>query len=419
MATEQEVITTKLDISKKSRDVRLSRRISTAVRSFRVLKNLTPEQVDNFMKSYQIYSLDWADEKMMLDALGPNYQKKVGECLADYYSVLNHLCALGEVEKMYIPPAIDLSQNLVMNQILYEERIANELKLPPNAKVLELGCGRGRVAAHISKVAPGTQITGLNIDSDQIASAQSFNRQQHLSNQFQVHDFNELPLPLPTNHFDSFYEIQAFSLAKDHLKLFQELYRVLKPGARLSILDYVSLPAYDPEDPHHQKLMQRVKPLLGAVGTPTPQSMVDAMEAAGFKVLEHGNASTGCDGLQAPLIEKADGYFKRAKATILAGVRLGLLPPHFKILFNRLTQDCDAFIEADRARLITTTYHWLAVKPKLDDDSAYASLASSERALHVHTPSPAALSEAGSSSQLPTPNPEPSSETSPAPGTRA
>ncbi|EME87167.1 uncharacterized protein MYCFIDRAFT_84237 [Pseudocercospora fijiensis CIRAD86] len=378
---EQEATTTNLDLSKKSRDVRLSRRISTAVRSFRVLKNLTPEQVDNFMKSYQIYSLDWADEKLMLDALGPNYQKKVGECLADYYSVLNHLCALGEVEKMYIPPAIDLSQNLVMNQILYEERIANELKLPPNAKVLELGCGRGRVAAHISRVAPGTQITGLNIDPDQITSAKSFNKQQHLSNHFQVHDFNDLPLPLPTNHFDSFYEIQAFSLAKDHTKLFQELYRVLKPGARLSILDYVSLPAYDPTNPHHQTLMQRVKPLLGAVGTPTPQSIIDAMETAGFEVLEHSNASTACSGLQAPLIEKADGYFKRLKATIVTAVRMGLLPPHFNKLFHRLTQDCDAFIEADRARLITTAYHWLAVKPKLTDDSAYASLANSEGAL--------------------------------------
>ena len=90
---EQEALTTQLDFSKKSRDIRSTRRIATALRSFRVLKNLTPEQVDNFMKSYQIYSLDWADEKMMLDSLGPNYSKKVGECLADYYSVLNHLCA--------------------------------------------------------------------------------------------------------------------------------------------------------------------------------------------------------------------------------------------------------------------------------------------------------------------------------------
>lgn len=38
---------------------------------------------------YIIYSLDWNDEKTMLETLGPNYQQQVGACLSDYYSVLN------------------------------------------------------------------------------------------------------------------------------------------------------------------------------------------------------------------------------------------------------------------------------------------------------------------------------------------
>lgn len=51
----------------------------------------------------------------------------------------------------YIPPAIDLDENLRMNQILYEESVAKELLLPDNAQVLDLGCGRGRVAAHMTR----------------------------------------------------------------------------------------------------------------------------------------------------------------------------------------------------------------------------------------------------------------------------
>ena len=39
-------------------------------------------------------------------------------------------------------------------------------------------------------------------------------------------------------------------------------------------------------------------------------------------------------------------------------------------LFNRMTQDSDAFIEADGSRLITTCYHWVAEKPR--DDSSPA-----------------------------------------------
>jgi sterol 24-C-methyltransferase len=128
---------------------------------------------------------------------------------------------------------------------------------------------------------------------------------------------------------------------------------------------------------------------IGAVGTPTPQSLANALKAAGFRLLQSNNASI--DGLQAPLIEKADGYFRRARKAILAAVRVGLLPQHFKTLLNRLTKDCDAFIEADRARLITTSYHWLAEKP-LDavlphhDDSGLGSLAGSREAVTSASP---------------------------------
>lgn len=380
-----------LDLSKKSRGNQRLRRIETALRSFRVLRRLTPEQVDSFMQSYIIYDLDWANETEMLETLGLDYQKKVGECLSDYYSVLNHLCAIGELEKMYIPPAMDLDESIVMNQILYEESVAKELLLPPASHVLDLGCGRGRVAAHMSRVT-GAKVTGLNIDADQIASAKAFNEQMGLSNNFVCADFNDLPLPFPDNHFDGFYQIQAFSLAKDHKALCQELYRVLKPGARVSLLDWASLDAYDPDNMHHQDLMRRIKPLIGAVGTPTPRSLEKALDSAGFLVLESNNASI--DGLQAPLIERADGYFRTARRALLGLVRMGLLPAHFRTLFNRLTQDCDCFIEADRARLITTSYHWLAEKPLsgsnmgIDAALKMESSASSDTAVNLSEPSP-------------------------------
>ena len=80
-----------------------SNRLKTFRASFKYLHDLTPQQVDDFMASYVIYNLDWANEDQMIAALGPHYRQKVGECLKSYYGVLNHLCALGDVEKMYIP----------------------------------------------------------------------------------------------------------------------------------------------------------------------------------------------------------------------------------------------------------------------------------------------------------------------------
>ena len=329
--------------------------------AFRYLSNLSQKQVDDFMASYVIYNLDWSNEQAMVDVLGPNYQEKVGDCLKSYYGVLNHLCALGDVEKMYIPPSMSRKATVLENQLLYECSIAEDLQIKPGQRVLDLGCGRGRVAAHIARVT-GAHITGLNIDPNQIAQARDFNEKAGFANNsFVEQDFNSLPLPFDDQTFDGFYQIQAFSLCKDLRAMCAEIFRILKPGARFSMLDWVSFPAYDPDNEEHVALMRRVKPLIGAVGTPTPKLLEEALTDAGFTVERSDNASL--DGLQAPLIETVDTYFRTMRQVILGLVKIRVLPPHFKTLINRLCLDGEAFVEMDYKRLITTSYRIIALKP--------------------------------------------------------
>ncbi|KAI1412513.1 S-adenosyl-L-methionine-dependent methyltransferase [Hypoxylon sp. FL1857] len=338
------------------------KRWKTFFKAFKHIHNLTPKEVEDFMASYEIYNLDWANENEMIKAFGPNYQQRVGDCLRAYYSVLNHLCSLGDVEKMYIPPLMDKKASVLDNQLLYEESIARDIGLKPGMKVLDLGCGRGRVAAHMTSFS-GAQVTGLNIDANQIAQAKEWNERCGFSNEFVVHDQNDLPLPFADESFDAFYEIQALSLCKDPAASFKEIYRVLKPGAKFSLLDWVSLPPYNPEDPVHAGLMRRVKPLIGAVGTPTPAGFEKALMDAGFTVTKSDNPSI--DGLQAPLIDKVDIYFRSVRRVIHGLVRLRALPPHFKVLIDRLCLDGQAFVQMDNMRLITTTYRIIAEKPSV------------------------------------------------------
>lgn len=260
---------------------------------------------------------------------------------------------------MYIPPQMDKQASVLDNQLLFEETIARDLGLKAGDRVLDLGCGRGRVAAHMAKYS-GAQVTGLNIDPNQIAQAISFNKEIGLSNEFVEHDLNDLPLPFADASFDAFYEIQALSLCKDPRALFQEIFRILKPGAKFILCDWVSLPAYDPKNAEHAELMRRVKPLIGAVGTPTPTSFEAALRNAGFSVSCSDNPSI--DDLQAPLIDKVDIYFRAMRQAILAGVKLRLVPYHFKTLINRLCLDGQAFVKMDNMRLSTTTYRVVAEK---------------------------------------------------------
>ncbi|KAK6064688.1 methyltransferase domain-containing protein [Seiridium cupressi] len=338
------------------------KRSKTFWKSFKYLKNLTPQQVDDFMASYVIYNLDWNNEAEMVDALGLDYQQKVGDCLRAYYGVINHLCALGDVEKMYIPPLMDKQASVLDNQLLNEEAIAREIGLKAGDKVLDLGCGRGRVAAHMANYT-GAIVTGLNIDPDQIAQAREFNAKLGLVNDFVEHDQNDLPLPFADDSFDAFYEIQALSLCKDPKALFKEIFRVVKPGSKFLLMDWVSLPAYDPTNEEHLQLMRRVKPLIGAVGTPTPSSFESALKDAGFNVTISDIPSL--DGRQAALIDKVDIYFRAVRQMILGGVAMKLLPEHFKTLINRLCLDGQAFVKMDAMRLCTTVYRVVAEKPSV------------------------------------------------------
>src|SRR5262245_2445793 len=90
-----------------------SYRCKPALDSFKTLWRLPPEKVEAFLDSYDIYDYDWADEAELIRDKGIDYYEEVKRKLVDYYSVLNHLCAIGEVEKMYIPPALDLSASIL------------------------------------------------------------------------------------------------------------------------------------------------------------------------------------------------------------------------------------------------------------------------------------------------------------------
>ena len=336
-------------------------RLATISQSLKALYTLSPQKIDAFLSSYDMYDHDWADEKLLVEKLGSDYYGKIKKKLVDYYSVLNHLCAIGQVEKMYIPPAMDLSKSIIENQNLFEKKMSQDLGIRKGDQVLDIGCGKGRIASNMASMT-GAHVTGINLDPTQLKAATEFAVRRGLSKQcqFKQWDLNEIPFPFPDNSFDAIYHVQVFTYSKDLLKLFKEVHRMLKPGARLGCLDWVRLSKYDSRDAYHVNLMRQIKPLIGAIGSPSSEEYVDLLKKAGFQIRIDENASI--DGLQAPLIENADKFFTRTTRLINILARCKILPAHFKLLFDRLTKDGQSFVEADRLRLVTTSYYIVAEK---------------------------------------------------------
>jgi len=324
-------------------------RLKTRLTALRKLYRLDPREIEAFMDSYLLFEGDWNE---------PNGKRE--EQIIDYYNVLNHLCSLGNVEKMYFPPELDEGVGVTANQELFERKMMVDIGAGPGKRVLDIGCGRGRVAAHVARHS-GAFVHGINIDPSQVANARDFAERSGLASrtEFTRTSLNDR-LPFADATFDGAYQIQAFTYAKDLVAVCAEIGRVLRTGARISALDWVLLPAYDPTDPHHIDLVRRACGILGAIASPTVGDITTALEKAGFDIVLSDNPSI--DRQQYRMITREDRYFQRLRGLIDLGVRVRFFPPHFQLLVDRLMQDADALIELDRMGIGTTCYQIVAEK---------------------------------------------------------
>lgn len=327
-------------------------RFSTSAKALYALYTLPKEHVDKFLDSYQLFEKEHISKE------------EDAELIVNYYQVVNHLCAVGDVEKMYIPPVMDLKQGIFANQMIWEEKgMADKLEVRPGDKVLDVGCGRGRIAYHVATYT-GAHVTGLNIDRGQIAMAKGYAESAGLLGKqldFVQGNYND-PLPFANDTFDALYHVQALTYASDLPALLREMYRVVKPGAKISFLDWFKLPNFDPEDAEHKRLLREVKAVIGAVWTPAPEDYHTALKDAGFELIFSGEASMDGDQ-QWPLVQTADNFYQTFKGVIEFATKYHLIPAHFKTLIDRLVWGGQAFVDADKLRLFTTSWQMIAQKP--------------------------------------------------------
>ncbi|HJO40775.1 MAG TPA: methyltransferase domain-containing protein [Acidimicrobiales bacterium] len=319
------------------------------------LLTISDSDFNAYMSSYNnLFSASPENTKKDYESGVPlkGYSQGSSSQLQELYKVMHLLCTLGSVEKMYMPPEIDSKQSVIQNQILFEQIVANDLKLNSGDKVLELGCGCGAIAEHIASLTAAIPY-GMNLDGSQIEKSWK-NPNLSVPN-FIVGDFNK-PLEFADNFFDAVYAIQPLTYISDHDFTFKEVFRVLKPGGMFVFNDVAALDAYDSENEHQKTLIQHTRELTVFGGFWYYKYWEDSLRKAGFTLI----SSTGRPAVE--MIKKEVSLFDKYEAVFRFLSRAHLIPKKTNALMQRMNENSQSYIQAEEEELLTLNWHCVGQK---------------------------------------------------------
>jgi ubiquinone/menaquinone biosynthesis C-methylase UbiE len=138
----------------------------------------------------------------------------------------------------FLTPFYDFIQKYIVRDVRYKNLLIEQADIRAGQSVLDLGCGTGTLAIMVKQKHPSAEVSGLDADPDMLKVARYKSSQAKAPVKFDVGFTNNLPYP------DQAFDRVLSSIMIHHLKTpdkkktAQEVFRVLKPGGQLHIVDF-------------------------------------------------------------------------------------------------------------------------------------------------------------------------------------
>ncbi|MXZ44884.1 MAG: methyltransferase domain-containing protein [Gammaproteobacteria bacterium] len=305
------------------------------------------------------------------DTSRPNYDHT--ETVNDFYDLSTELARWGWNESFHFAP-LRVGESLNDAIIRHERLMINKLQLDNTKTVLDVGCGIGGPMRHVAR-ATGAKVLGVNINEHQIEIGEALNKKANLAQltDFVKCDFMDMKV-LEPNSFDAAYAFESTAHAPDKVGAYEQIFRVLKPGAYFWGQETILTDHYQPQNLEHKHIKNRLMNTMTLCEIYSIAEVHKALERAGFKVLECedlGRSSADSVPWYMPLTGKGEVFhasrtspIRRAYTLMTLRVveALRLVPKGTAAATKLTAAVADASIEGGRSGIFSVLGCFLAQK---------------------------------------------------------